>query len=411
MPSPENPEREFAVEVVRRLRAAGFEALFAGGCVRDLLLGREPEDYDVATSARPADVERLFRRTLSVGASFGVIIVLGRRNQGQVEVATFRADGPYLDGRRPAEITFCSAEQDALRRDFTINGMFLDPMTDEVIDYVGGQADLQAELIRAIGDARARFTEDKLRLLRAVRFAATLNFRLEPDTDAALREMADQISAVSPERIAQELRRALTIPNRAVSATLLKDTGLLQHILPEVDTADEVLWQRVRRTLDHLGASATFEQAMAALLQRVPPKQIRRLARRLRLANREAEDIEWLITHLDSIRDASTMRPAMLKRLLASRLAPNLIALVAARGEGSDVADAAFCEQYLAETPADVLNPKPLLTGNDLIQAGLQPGPKFKSVLDAVRDAQLDGTVTTPAAALELATQLAADAD
>ncbi len=233
-----SPQREFAIEIVRKLRAAGYEALMAGGCVRDLLLGREPQDYDVATTARPEQVRTLFghRRTLAVGASFGVIVVLPPRGNdaGQVEVATFRTEGPYLDGRRPESVAFCTPEEDAQRRDFTINGMFYDPIETRVLDFVEGEADLAARVIRAIGDPHDRMREDKLRMLRAVRFTATLDFELDEVTAAAVREMADQITVVSAERIAQELRRMLVDAHRRRAVELCDDVGLLAVILPEL---------------------------------------------------------------------------------------------------------------------------------------------------------------------------------
>lgn len=402
------PQREFAVEVVQVLRDAGFESLWAGGCVRDSLLGREPEDYDVATDARPDDVQKLFRRTLNVGATFGVTIVLGRRQQGQVEVATFRADGEYLDGRRPKDVQFSSAEQDALRRDFTINGMFYDPVADRVIDYVAGQRDLTAGIVRAIGNPRERFAEDKLRLLRAVRFAAALGFELEPLTQAAVCEMAAQISVVSAERIAQELHKMLCLPQRAVAVGLLKDTGLLPVILPELDTSHEGTWQTTRHALDALPAAASFELAAATLLQSLEAGQAEQLSRRLRLSNKEIDAITWLVANGDSLRGARDFEPARLKTLLAHPLAESLIQLVQARGAATDDEDAAFCAEYLESTPADILNPAPLIGGSDLIAAGLQPGPEFKGILDAVRDAQLNGEIVSREDALALAKRIAA---
>ena len=233
-----SPAREFAVEIVRKLRAAGHTALLAGGCVRDLLLGREPKDFDVATTARPEQVRDLFghRRTLAVGASFGVIVVVPPRGSeaGQVEVATFRTEGPYQDGRRPESVAFCTPEEDAQRRDFTINGMFYDPVEARVLDFVGGEADLAARVLRAIGDPHARMREDKLRMLRAVRFAATLDFMLDEVTAAAVREMAHEIVVVSHERIAQELRRMLVDTHRRRAVELCDSVGLLSVILPEV---------------------------------------------------------------------------------------------------------------------------------------------------------------------------------
>src|SRR6476620_3024901 len=232
-------EREVAIGVVRRLRQAGYEALWAGGCVRDELLGVEPADYDVATSARPEDVQRTFARTVAVGESFGVVAVIGpRRFDGsfpKVEVATFRSDGAYIDGRRPESVVFSTAAEDAQRRDFTINGMFFDPLESRVLDYVGGRADLKAGVLRAIGDPRARFREDKLRLMRAVRMAARFDFPIEDATAAAIREMAPEITVVSAERIADELRKMLVHRHRSWAMRQMDELGLLRHVLPEVE--------------------------------------------------------------------------------------------------------------------------------------------------------------------------------
>src|SRR5437870_9686999 len=221
-------EREFAIDIVRKLRQAGYQALWAGGCVRDELLGLIPKDYDVATNARPEEVRKLFRRTIAVGMSFGVIEVLGPRVEDgplKVQVATFRSDVSYTDGRHPDAVIFSSPEQDALRRDFTINGMFYDPLEGRLIDYVGGEEDLKAKVLRAIGDPATRIAEDKLRMLRAVRLAARFELRIEPATFAAIRAVADQITVVSAERIADELRKLLVDPHRAHGVSLLDETG------------------------------------------------------------------------------------------------------------------------------------------------------------------------------------------
>ena len=251
MPDPAR-QRAFALEIVQKLRAAGFEALWAGGCVRDELLGLAPKDYDVATSATPDQIRDLFgrRRTLPIGAAFGVVTVLGPRAAGQIEVATFRTDAAYSDGRHPDSVTFTDAEHDAQRRDFTINGLFFDPVAEKVVDYVGGQEDLKRRIIRAIGDPRLRLSEDKLRMLRAVRFAATFDFAIEPDTLRAIQEMAAEINTVSAERIGMEIRRMLVDPNRAAALQLLRETNLLPHVLPEVaDLADDAFRRNRRASL------------------------------------------------------------------------------------------------------------------------------------------------------------------
>src|SRR5262245_30736477 len=290
-------DREFAIDVVRRLRQSGYEALWAGGCVRDELLGLTPADYDVATSARPEEVERTFARTVAVGASFGVVEVIGPRRPDQsfpkVQVATFRSDGAYIDGRRPESVVFSTAVEDAQRRDFTINGMFFDPLESKVIDYVGGQADLKAGVLRAIGDPRARFREDKLRLMRAVRMAARFDFPIESATAAAIREMAPELNVVSAERIADELRKMLVHRNRAWAMRQMDELGLLRQVLPEVEndmkgrlpqglpeapTGD--LWQHILRVLELLEgpqwpqpSPVSFPLAFAAILHDVGKKR------------------------------------------------------------------------------------------------------------------------------------------
>ena len=241
MPSPKE-QRRFAFEVVRQLRGAGFEAYWAGGCVRDQLLGRTPKDYDVATNAMPDQVRTLFgrRRTLAIGAAFGVIAVIGPKAAGMVEVTTFRRDAAYSDGRHPDSVAFSTAEEDASRRDFTINGLFYDPIDQRVIDYVGGQQDLAAKHLRAIGNARERFAEDKLRMLRAVRFAATFALTLDDETRAAIVEMAAEIHVVSPERIAMEMRRLLADSSRAIGVWLMLETKLAEQLLPEIAPSGNV---------------------------------------------------------------------------------------------------------------------------------------------------------------------------
>ena len=418
-------QRQFAEQVVRQLAGAGFTALWAGGCVRDLLVGREPKDFDVATNARPEQVREVFgkRRTLSVGESFGVIVVLGPKSAGQVEVATFRTDGCYVDGRRPESVVFSSPEEDAQRRDFTINGMFYDPLKKQVMDFVGGEKDLAAGLLRAIGDPQARMEEDKLRMLRAVRFAATFEFELDEATADAVHSMADQITVVSAERIAQELRRMLVDQHRARAVELCRDVNLLVRVLPELEpvTQDASHWSRLRNGLSLL-IEPNFALAFAVLLEAAGEcgsengdsvsKLADQVGRRLKLSNHEIEDAGWLLKHRCSLDDASTLPLSTLKRVLAQRLAPDLIALIRVRdlASGQHPDDAMFCDDYLRTTDRSILDPPPLISGDDLIKAGFRPGPQFKDVLDRVRDAQLDLQITTPAEAMELASELAVDA-
>ncbi|NQV26198.1 MAG: CCA tRNA nucleotidyltransferase [Rhodopirellula sp.] len=415
--------------MVRWLTDAGYTALWAGGCVRDLLIGREPKDYDVATNARPEQVREVFgkKRTLSVGESFGVIVVLGPGSAGQVEVATFRTDGCYVDGRRPETVVFSSPEEDAQRRDFTINGMFYDPLQKKVMDFVGGEHDLAAGVLRAIGDPRARMEEDKLRTLRAVRFAATFDFTLDAATANAVLSMADQISVVSAERIAQELRRMLVDQHRQRAIELCRDVGLLLQILPELESvvADEDRWSQLVKSL-RLLIEPTFALALAVLLAAAiedqssaadPGRDVAaanlaaKVGRRLKLSNHEIDDAGWLLKHRHSLDDASGLPLSPLKRVLAQRLAADLIALIRVRSLAKDQPpnDALFCDEYLRTTDRDVLDPPPLISGDDLIKAGFQPGPQFKDVLDQVRDAQLELKIATPAEALQMATKLIAD--
>jgi poly(A) polymerase len=410
-------DREFAIDVVRRLRQAGYQALWAGGCVRDELLGVEPADYDVATSARPEDVERTFSRTVARGKSFGVVEVIGpRRADGsfpKVQVATFRSDGAYVDGRRPESVVFSTAEEDAQRRDFTINGMFFDPLDGKVIDYVGGQADLKAEVLRAIGDARDRFREDKLRLMRAVRMAARFGFPIEEQTAAAVREMAAQITVVSAERIADELRKMLVHPNRVRAMRELDDLGLRKPILPEFDAdSTGAHWRHALATVGALTGSRwpvaeppSFPLAFAALFQEFGPAIAANRARRLKLSNAEAGRIRWLVENRQSLRDAPTMRASKLKPILVHPAIGELLALHRADAVtgGRPVEHVDFCERMLRETPTEELNPPPLLTGDDLLARGWQQSPLFKKVLDAVREAQLEDQVRTRDEAVRLA--------
>jgi poly(A) polymerase len=399
-------QREFALEVVQQLRAAGHEALWAGGCVRDQLLGRAPKDYDVATSALPDQVRDLFgrRRTLAVGASFGVIAVLGAKPLHPIDVATFRTDGDYLDGRRPESVAFTDAEHDAQRRDFTINGLFFDPIADRVVDYVGGQADLSARVIRAIGDPRQRFTDDKLRLLRAVRFAATYDFAIEPATLAAIREMAADVTAVSAERIAAELRRMLSHASRRRGVELLAEAELLRPLLPEVAAhaaANEATWQEALTRLARLHNPA-FPLAFAALLANVVDANgARDLGRRLKLSNKEIDRTVWLVGNFPQIVRAAAPPWPQLQRLLAHEAGPELVELAAASLPADDPG-LARCRAELAR-PEHEWNPPPLVTGDDLIASGLRAGRHFSELLEHLRDKQLEGSLRTRDEALAAA--------
>jgi poly(A) polymerase len=396
------PQHDFALEVVQNLRAAGFEALWAGGCVRDQLLGIAPKDYDVATSAKPDEIRSIFghKRTLAIGVSFGVITVLGHRHQGQIEVATFRTDAEYSDGRHPDAVHFTTAEHDAQRRDFTINGLFFDPVAGEVVDYVGGRDDLDRRLIRAIGDPHLRFAEDKLRLLRAVRFAATFDFAIEPATLAAIQSMAGEISQVSAERIGVEIRRMLTGPNRGVALDLLRETNLLRHVLPEVAALDDASFAETRRVLAAL-TDPTLALALAALLHKVNVEHAAgAVGRRLRYTNREIERTAWLLAHLDTIRDAPQVFWPRLQRVLVHEGGSELVALYTSIA-GPNNAALAFVRERLT-WPTEKLNPLPLIDGSDLIGHGLAPSPDFARLLEIVRDAQLHGEIETKLGAMTL---------
>jgi tRNA nucleotidyltransferase/poly(A) polymerase len=415
--------RQFAVDVVRRLREAGYEAFWAGGCVRDQLMGRAPKDYDVATNATPREVQHVFRtrRTLAIGAAFGVISVLGPRGAGQVEVATFRCDGGYSDGRHPDRVTFSTAEQDALRRDFTINGLFFDPVADELIDYVGGREDLDAGRIRAIGDPDARIDEDKLRMLRAVRFAVTLEFELEPQTGAAIQRHAAEIQVVSGERIADELRRMLPHPRRCEAVRLLRSSGLLAVLLPESLPPSErekpqpspaQSWDIMLQILEGLRC-ATFSMSLAVLLRdfyRAHPadeSSLVAICRRWKLANEETDGVRLCLAREDMLRSARDQAWPRLQRLLISPRIGESLEFAAAVCDvlGGDVSHLEFCRQKLT-LDAEELNPAPFISGNDLKTLEIPSGPIYRQILEQVRDLQLLGKITDRSEALAAAQAL-----
>ncbi len=410
--------RQFAVEVVRRLREAGFAALWAGGCVRDQLLGLEPKDYDVATGATPEQIRTIFgrRRTLAIGQAFGVITVLGPSGAGQMDVATFRRDQGYSDGRHPDQVTFCSAQEDSQRRDFTINGMFFDPLENRVVDYVGGQEDLQRGLVRAIGDPAARFAEDKLRMLRAVRFAATLRFVIDPGTLAAVRSHATEIVLVSAERIGAELRRMLVNENRARALELLVASGLLPVVFPELhDTVpasaavgESPAWQPTLSILRRLKTSS-FSVVLAALLRESSRgfRDVEPLCRRLKLTAADRKETEFLLKHEAAIRASRSLPWPQLQRILIQDGTADLLSYGRAVAETLDghTADIDYATQQFTQ-PSNQLNPPPLISGEDLHRLGVPAGPAYKSILDAVRDAQLERRIRSSNEALELAQQL-----
>jgi poly(A) polymerase len=405
--------REFAAEVVFRLQHAGFIALWAGGCVRDDLLGRTPADYDVATSAHPHEVRDVFgrHRTIPVGAAYGVITVLGPRSAGQVEVATFRTDKAYTDGRHPAGVVYSTPEFDAQRRDFTINGLFLDPATGQVHDYVGGQADLAAGIVRAIGVPAMRFGEDHLRMLRAVRFAAAFGFALDPTTRAAIEAMRHLVTSVSAERIAAELRAMVTRQGRRRALALLDETGLAGEVLPEVAPLPKSLpvaahWAEAAVIIGALD-EPELGQALAALFEPTGKASLRLAASRLRLANRDTKLASWLLDAVAALERAGAGELAsqpwsQVQPWLAHDDACLLADLLRARADAGrgDTAAAAWVTAQL-ERPRGELDPLPLVTGRDLMAAGVPEGRAVGEMLATLRAKQLDGEITSREAAIE----------
>lgn len=400
--------REFAAAVVTRLRAAGHETYWAGGCVRDELLGRIPADYDVATAATPEIVRELFgrKRTLAIGAAFGVITVLGPKAAGQVEVATFRTDAAYTDGRHPAGVTFCSAQEDAKRRDFTINGLFLDPLSGEVHDFVGGRADLAAGVVRAIGVPAQRFAEDHLRMLRAIRFTAFFDFALEGETRAAIERMAHLAATVSPERIAAELRAMVERTGRRRAIQLLAETGLARELLPELAPAHGAAADEWAVGAAVIGAldEPVLPQAIAVLAAHLDAAAVARIAARLRLSNHETKASLWLhaaLRELGAATDLATRPWSATQPWVSDPRAAWLADLLRARaalGRG-DAAAASWVTAQVAR-PRSELDPPPLLTGDDLLAAGVPPGRSIGLALAELRRLQLDGVVQTREQAL-----------
>jgi putative nucleotidyltransferase with HDIG domain len=452
-PAGNRAQEDVAAQIVARLRAAGHQAWFVGGCVRDLLLGREPKDFDVATSAPPQQVLTLFEKTFSVGAHFGVVLVSTEASDrpGEeivTEVATFRSDGAYSDGRHPDAVRFStSPQEDVRRRDFTINGLLLDPevlartsrLNDAVLDFVGGMQDLNAGLIRAIGDPAERFTEDKLRMLRGVRFAARLAFELEPATLSAIQQLAPDVSQVSRERVREELTRMLTEGHAGRAFALLDQTGLVAQVLPEVARMKGVaqppqyhpegdVWVHTLLLLEELPAGCPMALAWAALLHdvgkpatfRVAPDRIRfdghvevgvgiaeEICRRLRFPNHETEQILSLIANHMRFADVRKMKESTLKRFFRLRnfdqhLSLHRLDCLASHGS-LELYD--FARQRFETLPQEQVRPALLVNGKDLIEAGYQPGPQFSQMLAMAEDAQLEGSVHTREQALAVIEQ------
>jgi len=423
-----------ATRIVRRLRDAGHEAYFAGGCVRDRLLSRAAHDIDVATSAHPADVQKLFPRTVAVGAQFGVVVVL--EDGAEFQVATFRADGVYLDGRRPESVTFTTAEGDAQRRDFTVNGLFYDPIEGKILDFVGGEKDLRAGIIRCIGEPADRFQEDKLRLLRGVRFAATLGFQIDSPTWAALRELAPSITAVSAERIRDELVKIFLHPSRVRGFDLLDESGLLEILLPEVTGMkgceqppefhpEGDVFVHTRLMLSLLPETVSIPLVFSVLLHDIgkPPAAVRdetgrirfnghesvgaamteKIFERLRFSNAQTEATVVAVKNHMAFKDVQRMRVATLKRFLARPTIDDELELhrVDCLGSHGLLDNHEFLLAKREEFSRAPLIPPPLVTGQDLISLGWKPGPHFKRVLEAVQVRQLEGSLTSRAEAMD----------
>jgi poly(A) polymerase len=415
--------RDTATAIVRRLQTAGFEAFWVGGCVRDFLLGREPRDYDIATNARPEQTEKLFPKIIPVGKQFGVLLVV--ENGHQFQIATFRAESDYKDGRRPENVHFSNAREDAIRRDFTVNGLFFDPITNQLHDWVGGEADLRARIIRTIGSPHERFAEDHLRLLRAIRFAAQLGFDVEANTFAAVQKHAEKIRLVSAERVRDELIKLFSPPHAARGLTLLHESGLMPHVLPELGPTlnceqspdyhpEGTVFNHIRLMLGHLPSPLPHESLpWAAILHDIAKPQTasrgvdgifhfyghekigadvaETVLQRLKFPRKQTDEIVAAVRHHMQFKDAPKMRKATLRRMLLRETFPLELELHRLDCLGShrrlDIYDF-LCEQraYLDAQPH--LLP-PLLTGDDLITLGLKPGPQIGALLHALRDKQL----------------------
>lgn len=423
------PLRDSATEIVRRLQAAGFSAYWVGGCVRDYLLGRVPQDYDIATAAKPAEVEALFPRTIPVGRKFGVIIVLieGR----EFQVATFRAEADYEDGRHPGTVTFADARADASRRDFTVNGLFYDPITNQLHDWVNGEKDLHARILRTIGSPEERFGEDHLRMLRAVRFAAQLGFALESATLAAVKANAKKILSISAERIREELMKLFCPPHAARGLDLLRDSGLLEFILPEVaafidcdQSADfhpeGTVYNHVRLMLEQLPADADESLPWAALLhdvakpvtasrdertgsihfyghEKIGAEMAGAILQRLKFPRKQTEDISAAVLHHMQFKDVKEMRKSTLRRMLMRETFPLELALhrLDCLGSHRMLDHYEFMQEQARELAQQPQIVPPLLTGEDLKSLGMTPGPHMGELLAELREKQLQDELKT----------------
>ena len=438
--------KAFATSIIQALRQRGFQAYLVGGCVRDLLLNREPADYDVATSATPEQVMEIFPDTYAVGVQFGVVLVPAppeHRTDGEqtvaaktVEVATFRSDLGYSDGRHPDEVRFSQdPREDVARRDFTINGMLLDPLTNEVLDYVGGRADLAAGIIRTIGDPERRFSEDKLRMLRAIRFAARFGYQIDAETVTAIQHQAHEIQVVSRERVRDELTKMLTEGHARQAFLLLDESGLLKAVLPEISIMKGVqqpaefhpegdVFVHTLLLLDHLPHPCPPTLAWGALLHdvgkpatfRVAPDRIRfddhvdvgvkiaeEICERLRFSSSETAQVLALVENHMRFGHVSRMKESTLKRFIRMPNFDEHLALHRADSLAShgNLSTYDFILGKLAEIPPEKIRPAALITGDDLISAGYAPGPRFREILESVEDAQLEGRLASHDAALD----------
>jgi len=427
------PLRDLAKRIVHRLQDAGFAAFWVGGCVRDFLLGREPGDYDIATSALPDQIEKLFKRTIAVGRKFGVMVVV--EDKRQFQVATFRAEADYHDGRHPEQVTFGDAMADASRRDFTVNGLFYDPITEKLRDWVGGEADLRAKIIRTIGSPNERFAEDHLRLLRAVRFATQLDFQIEPVTFTAIRATAPKIKTISAERIRDELIKLFHPPHAARGLELLRDSGLLEHVLSEIAATvgceqspdyhpEGDVFTHLCLMLRQLPANADALLPWAVLLhdvakpvtasrdpktgsihfyehEKTGARMTEQILERLRFPRKQIEAVTAAVRYHMQFKDAPQMRKATLRRMLLRETFPLELELHRLDCLGShgrlDVYD--FLVAQSAELAKQPEIRPPLLTGNDLIKLGLKPGPAMGKLLAELREMQLQDELRTKAAA------------
>jgi poly(A) polymerase len=439
--------RQFAEDVCRTLRGAGQQAYFVGGCVRDILLGRKPADYDVSTDATPERVQELFPHSLAVGAQFGVVVVMQKAEaedssaagSSQVEVATFRSDVGYSDGRHPDRVVYSKTpEEDVLRRDFTINALLLDPETNEVLDFVGGREDLKAGIIRAIGRPEERFREDKLRMIRAVRFAARFHYAIHAATFGAIVKLAPEISQVSAERIRDELTKLLTEGAARRGFELLDESRLLRELLPEISAMKGVeqppqfhpegdVWIHTLMMLEGLPAGCSRTLAWGVLLHDVgkpptftPPsgpngrirfdqhvevgtRMAEDICRRLRFSNEDTAQIAALVANHLRFKDAPQMKASTLKRFVRLDRFDEHMELhrLDCLSSHRNLDNYEFVRRFLADTPPEEVRPRRLLTGDDLKALGYVPGPQFKEILDAIEEGQLNGKILTREAAIE----------